>query len=404
LEIIVASDELILHELSSYIETHLIESHSTYLSQNFSHILRISFEHSLWKQLQEFCLTTINKNPHSIFESMDFHLLPSNTLKDIIKQDDLFLDEIDIWMILIIWCKKQPMQINPNDQKSHYNHHDLTKWPRKIKSNFSKILKEFIPYIRFNRISYKDFYEKVKPFKEFIQQDIYEQALWYYINSTLSQKRLAPRRVGLVDSNVLKLKHFSLICTWIDKRSEIYSYNDLPYRFELKIRGTLDGFTADAFHLKSEKLENTIVVMRIKDTGELIGGYNPWSFKHDRWRDSNDFWRSEHKSFIFSFPSETNYKNNVSWMKCNNLNFNMELKKLESKSKLSRIDPNHTSNAFQISKNTGPQFGKTDLFMGDNFNSPFSCRCIKRYYSNKIREDESSFGVDEYELFQLFKK
>ena len=90
-------------------------------------------------------------------------------------------------------------------------------------------------------------------------------------------------------------------------------------------------------------------------------------------------------------------------MKWNNVNFKTELKRLESISRLSRIDPDHIDHAFQISKKTGPQFGRTDLFMGDNFNSPLSCKCIKQYYSNKIRDDESGFCVDEYELFQLLK-
>ncbi|CAG8484799.1 4679_t:CDS:2 [Funneliformis caledonium] len=236
-------------------------------------------------------------------------------------------------------------------------------------------------------------------------EDIYEQTLWYYINPTLSRKQLAPIRTGLFDSALLKLKHFSLICNWINKSSELYSYPTL--RFELKIRGTLDGFTADIFHNKFERLENTIVVMRIKDTGELIGGYNPWSFEHDRWRDSSDFWRYEQSSFIFSFPRESislTNKNNLSWMKHNKINFKMELKNLESKSKLSRIDPNHTSKAFCISRDTGPQFGKTDLFMGKIFNSPLNCSCIQQYYMDKIRDDESGFCVDEYEIFQIFKK
>ncbi|CAI2169094.1 9131_t:CDS:2, partial [Funneliformis geosporum] len=49
--ILVTSDELIHH---ANIETHLIKSHSKYLSQKFSQVLHISFEHPLWNQLQEF--------------------------------------------------------------------------------------------------------------------------------------------------------------------------------------------------------------------------------------------------------------------------------------------------------------------------------------------------------------
>jgi hypothetical protein len=315
------------------------------------------------------------------------------------------MDEIDIWMSLIIWCKGQVIQSNhiPINQKIHY---DITKWPKKFKKIFSKIIKEFVPFIRFNNITYKDFYDKVKPFKEFIQQDIYESSLWYYVNPSIVTQKLYGKRIELIDSNLLKLKHLILICNWIDKKSEIYSYNNLPYKFDLRIRGTLDGFTANIFQKKNKKLENTIIILRVKDTNELIGGYNPYSFEHDRWREPNEFWRIEYKSFIFSFPNETNSldsKNNISWMNDNHLNFSTELKQLESRARLSRINPNHISNAFYISKNTGPRFGKNDLFLDDNFNLPSSCRCSKQYYLNDIR-DESYFCIDEYELFKITRK
>ncbi|CAB5371793.1 unnamed protein product [Rhizophagus irregularis] len=348
-EIMFASDELILHDLYSYIEKYLIEHHSTYLNENFPYILSLSFEHPLWKRLQEFCLTKINNNPYSIFELRNFQSISSNFFKEIIKNDKLLMDEIDIWKSLIIWFK---------------------------------------------------------PFKEFIQQDIYESSLWYYVNPSIVTKRLDDRKIKFIDSNLLKLKHLTLICSWIDKKSEIYNQNNLPYTFDLKIRGTLDGFTANIFQKKSRKLENTIIIMRVKGTNELIGGYNPYIYEHDRWKEPNEFWRTEYKSFIFSFPDETSSldsKNNISWLNCNNLNFSTELKKLESRSILSRIDPNHISNAFYISKNTGPRFGKYDLFLEDNFNLPLSCRCSKQYYLNDIR-DEFYFCIDEYELFKIIKK
>ncbi|GBB89862.1 hypothetical protein RclHR1_01670013 [Rhizophagus clarus] len=393
-EIIIASDELILPELCSYIEKYLIEYHSTYLYENFSYIFSL---YPLWKQLQEFCLTKISKDPYSIFGSFNIQSISSNFFKDMIKNDELYMDEIDIWMSLIIWCKGQVIRRNvtPNNQKLHY---DITKWPKKFKMIFSKIIKEFVPFIRFNNITYKDFYSKVKPFKEFIQQDIYENSIWYYVNPSIVTKRLDVKRIKLIDSNLLKLKHLTLICSWIDKKSEkTYNYNDLPYKFDLKIRGTLDGFTAKIFQKKSKKLENTVIIMRVKDTNELIGGYNPYSFEHDRWKEPNEFWRTEYRSFIFSFPDETNSldsKDNTSWMNHNHLNFSTELKKLESRSRLSRINPNHISNAFYISKNTGPRFGTNDLFLDDNFNLPSSCRCSKQYYSNDIR-DESYFCIDD---------
>ncbi|CAG8698461.1 9342_t:CDS:1, partial [Scutellospora calospora] len=117
-----------------------------------------------------------------------------------------------------------------------------------------------------------------------------------------------------------------------------------------------------------------------KNSREVIGGYNPFNWKHDRWKSSEDFWRPDARSFIFSFPNgETNNVN------------------------LSRINPFYTKYAMFIKKNGGPEFGNQDFCMNNQFDWKTGVKCRKTYYLKKIRDSEESFAVDEYELFKLVR-
>ncbi|CAG8781599.1 2213_t:CDS:2, partial [Racocetra fulgida] len=46
------------------------------------------------------------------------------------------------------------------------------------------------------------------------------------------------------------------------------------YQFKLLIRGSNDGFKASEFHEKCDDKGPTLIVLRVKDTNEILGGYN----------------------------------------------------------------------------------------------------------------------------------
>ncbi|CAG8736158.1 7983_t:CDS:1, partial [Ambispora leptoticha] len=69
--------------------------------------------------------------------------------------------------------------------------------------------------------------------------------------------------------------HAAEIATWVDKKTEIYSVTNNPYTFKLLLRGTKDGFTKESFWKICNKQANTIVVMKVKNTDEILGGHNP---------------------------------------------------------------------------------------------------------------------------------
>jgi hypothetical protein len=63
----------------------------------------------------------------------------------------------------------------------------------------------------------------------------------------------------------------------------------------LILRGSCDGFLPSKFHEICGNQSHTITIIKVKDSNEILGGYNPiiWE-SHNKFRPTKD-------SFIFSF-------------------------------------------------------------------------------------------------------
>src|SRR5207247_6361770 len=109
---------------------------------------------------------------------------------------------------------------------------------------------------------------------------------------------------------LLNLDMKCLISSWIDKKIDTYNKNNLPYRFRLILQGTKDGFSRSVFEDKCYNIEQTIVIMKIKETGELVGGYNPvcWNIKGKP--PIEEYWITTDKSFIFKI-NENQLNNSI---------------------------------------------------------------------------------------------
>jgi len=95
-----------------------------------------------------------------------------------------------------------------------------------------------------------------------------------------------------------------LISGWIDLKKYFYKEDELPYEFQLINQGTKDGFSRSIFEQKCYNIEQTLVVMKIKETEELVGGYNPvcWS---EKGKSPNDtYCIKTDKSFIFKIDEK----------------------------------------------------------------------------------------------------
>src|SRR6266513_613935 len=118
---------------------------------------------------------------------------------------------------------------------------------------------------------------------------MYKELLQYHLSHNMWEPRFllreGPRvpRIGSRKGRLLNLQTKSLISSWVDEknRDDFYNENNFPYDFELILQGTLDGFSRKMFERKCYDVQQTVAITNIKETGEIIGVYNPvcWNIK-----------------------------------------------------------------------------------------------------------------------------
>ena len=101
LDLIVASDELLIEELVTFAQKYLIENQTKWLQNDFVKVFHTAFQLESCKQLQDYCLESICENPEPFFNSQNFTTLEDSILLGLLKRDDLQIDEIELWNYLI---------------------------------------------------------------------------------------------------------------------------------------------------------------------------------------------------------------------------------------------------------------------------------------------------------------
>src|SRR5205085_133811 len=88
------------------------------------------------------------------------------------------------------------------------------------------------------------------------------------------------------------------------KKEDFIKLNNITYEFKLILSRTQDGFSRSVFEDKCYNIKQTMVVIKIKETGELVGGYNPvcWNIKEKSLNEI--YWIETDKSFIFKIDKD----------------------------------------------------------------------------------------------------
>ncbi|GBC40608.2 BTB/POZ protein [Rhizophagus irregularis DAOM 181602=DAOM 197198] len=174
LEVLVASDEILLQELVDYLQDYLIENKYEWIEQHFELTHQKSFQSNSLLELQKFCTDFMAKSPEKVFNSFDFTSLPENSLVSLIKRDDLQMKEIEIWEHVLKWGLEKNPTLLPDPTTC---------------------------------LSSEDFFQKVHPYKKLLKQQLYEELLGSYLDSNVepSNNILLPRNRnidGIVDSKI----------------------------------------------------------------------------------------------------------------------------------------------------------------------------------------------------------
>jgi hypothetical protein len=151
--------------------------------------------------------------------------------------------------------------------------------------------------IRFRDIPDKAFNQKIMPYKKIFPKNLWETLFEYYIASDKKQflKNLLPSRYLELDSTTIDQDLALLFASWIDRKTPPYtSQRNIKYEFKLLYRSSRDNLNAAIFHKTCNNINKTLVVGKIQNTEQIIGGYNPldWNGIYK--------WKSTSKSFIFN--------------------------------------------------------------------------------------------------------
>ncbi|RHZ83791.1 hypothetical protein Glove_87g174 [Diversispora epigaea] len=379
-ELMVKANELELKELSVKLESYLIESKDAWLRTHFSFVYHSIFDSDEFKGLKNFYNDIIAKYPNLIFESEDFTSLQETALVSILARDDLKVEEIKIWDYVIKWGIAQNPSLPTN----------LQEWSNENFEALKITLQKCLPLIRYFHISSEDIWEKVKPYKKILEEQIWDDIIQYSmspnkpITSPVLPTRIIsnpelPTRVNGPFSAIINNEHFAELSSWVDRESTIYSLANIPYEFQLILRGSRDGFHPKTFWNMCNGHAGTIVVAKVAGTSEIVGGYNPLDWDNST-RSTNARMKTK-DSFIFSLKNG-NIKNSI----------------------LSRVINNNEALIYPSDQNIyGPWFGNSEFMMKSkisDFTQDRLCKCFDDFgfYEKAISKTSKYFSILDYEI------
>jgi hypothetical protein len=364
---LIAASELCLQELITHLQSFLIENKKNWLEQNFNLVYKTSFENDSFLKLQNFCSELMSNEPEKIFNSIDFISLSEKSLISIIQHDNLQMNVIQVWEHVLKWGIAQNPGL-PSDPSS-YSKDDF--------NTLKNTLQQFIPFIKFNNLSHKEFLNNVYPYKKIIPKDLREKLIKHFIDqpNNKPESKMIIKEISSksIDSKIITFQHVEIISKWID-RLEITDKMINLYEFKLILRGSRDGFSPSKFHEICDNQSHTISIVKVKDSNEILGGYNPII-----WKPGYGFGITK-DSFIFSFMNKENVE----------------------ESNLGRV--NYEDCAIENDPCRGPVFGYSDLnilFNDRNNDNHYGIAPMPMYYDS-IREI-GKFNIEEFEVFQIMK-
>src|SRR6185312_13761276 len=170
--------------------------------------------------------------------------LPKATFISLLKNDELNMDESDVWMSVVHWAVDQIAGLTDNP----------TSWSHTDVNAVREIMAECIPHVRFFNISSKEFSEMVGPYIELFPRELRSDLLCYHMQDNYKPKmQMLPQRKGQrklpdVDSVVINKQQASWI---LQKIAESTPNNRVerdpareqiaPYKLTLLYRESRDG-------------------------------------------------------------------------------------------------------------------------------------------------------------------
>jgi hypothetical protein len=212
----------------------------------------------------------------------------------------LSVEEGIIWDRLIKWGIKQtPGLKNVNNGR--------TKWNKSNYQALKKTLNPFIPLIRFTEFSPDEYFDKIRPYKAIIPNNIYNEIEEFYFKgiqpkTITTTPRIIKKSKIEIKSKLIEPKLANIIASWIERKNE----KDLliKYKFDLIYRSSQDGININTFRIKCNNQGRCLVLVKHPNSAKIYGGYNPLYFTN-----SNVQYYNTTESFMFSFENNEDIQN-----------------------------------------------------------------------------------------------
>jgi len=164
-----------------------------------------------------------------------------------------------------------------------------------------------------------------------------------------------------------------LFASWIDRKNSIYNtIDEVTYEFKLLYSSSKNGLKATTFHQKCDNIYKTLVVARLQNSKQFVGGYNPLSWDGKGYKSTNG-------SFVFNIKNKYDIES---------ARFSYVIN-----------SGSNTKHAIWCRRDYLPYFGND----GDvSFQEDGSVSCRPKTYNDIDMTKKNKF--DELEVFQVVKK
>ncbi|CAJ0643894.1 3945_t:CDS:2 [Entrophospora sp. SA101] len=220
LDILAAANELMLQELENFVINYFIKYHSNWIKNNPIQLMHHAvFKLESCQNIQQLCLNNICKNPDQLFSSLTFKSIHESTLIQIIKRDDLRMNEINLLDYLIQWGINNTPSLNNTIADTAATDFlnsvspSCSNWSQNEFNALELTLKNCLAYIRFDNINRNE----LSSFQQLIHL---EKFLEKFFEKYLFEE-------NLVDSKIINMSHAILISDWID------NIDNLPNRKQI---------------------------------------------------------------------------------------------------------------------------------------------------------------------------
>ncbi|CAJ0912025.1 21001_t:CDS:2 [Entrophospora sp. SA101] len=138
-----------------YLEQNLIKEEKSWYKDQASEVLFVTLQITKCEKLLKLCNNAILRNPKNFFSSKEFLFIPRDYLAKLLDRDILGLEEIDVFVGVIMWG----MNNTPNI--SHFD--DFRLWSTEDLTSLKSTIIQFLNKVRFFHMQPEDFINKVGP-------------------------------------------------------------------------------------------------------------------------------------------------------------------------------------------------------------------------------------------------